>query len=156
MEEVKFINHKVNDCGVFRISYANFMGSSSKRKNNVKWTLNQHIYPYELTREESHKLLSFIIDESRRKAKDDESMIDTLIKVDKILPSLGFTKVPFGSMLKPVELFIVEGEKRNFTHTKDYQKYFNWYQQDISKEEAGQIFDKMKYPESFASKRLIR
>lgn len=156
MDECKLINHKVEDTGTFRLKYEKFLGSEVKKKNNIKWALNEHVFPCEISREDSFKLLSFVIDETRRKAKKEESFIDSLIKVDKVLPSLGFTKVPFGSFSRPVDLFIIEGDKRCFTHTKDYQRYFDWYKENISKEEAEEIFDKMQIKENYSVKCLIR
>ena len=154
-KEVKLISHEVVSSDTFRISYAKFSEGNNK-KDNIRWSLNSFFYPVEISKEDSYKLLSFIIDETRRQAKEGESVVDSLIKVDKLLPDFGFAKVPFGSFSRPNELFIVEGNKNSFTHSKDYKKYFDWYKESISSEEASDIFTKMKFKESYQVKKLMR
>ena len=154
-KEVKLISHEVASSDTFRISYAKFSEGNNK-KDNIRWSLNSFFYPVEISKEDSYKLLSFIIDETRRQAKEGESVVDSLIKVDKLLPDFGFAKAPFGSFSRPNELFIVEGNKNSFTHSKDYKKYFDWYKENISSEEASDIFTKMNFKESYQVKKLMR
>lgn len=156
MSGIVLVDHKVEDNGVFRLNYEKFLGAEVRGKNTVKWALNNHTYPKEITRDEAHTLLSFIIDRVLEKDKGKESTVSSLIRVDKMLPSLGFPKEPFDSFTKPVDLFVIEGDKKCFTHTKDYQRYFNWKKENVSEEEAFSIYQKMNVYNKEEVKRFIK
>ena len=138
------------DEGIFNLHYLNFY-----RKNNKDRVVDKefytYLYPDKITKEETYKLLSFLIDEVKENTSDD---LEAIFKVNRILPCYGFFKLPFKGCYKSNELYYIDGDKDRFNSSKYSKKYIEWYTDHYTLEEIKYITDKLGKKKVLDSKRL--
>ena len=59
------------------------------------------------------------------------------------LERFGFERVEIENNKNIVDLFTIEGRIKNFKISEYYSKYFNWYKENVTKEEVKNIYEKI-------------
>ncbi len=145
-------NHAYLDTDMFRLRYYR---SDDKHLFTDNYSFDTFVYPDSVSRSDSHKLISYIVKEIEKNNKD-KNTYKVLKTVNKVLPYYGFFKLPGNGLIKPVDLFVVEGNIDKFKNSRYYKYYFNWYTEDYELDDIIKIFNKINGKENLVSKQLLK
>ena len=120
-------DHQIGNQNIYRLHYIDYhrIGKYYERTDNnvgiIDWPFTPFILPDGMSREDGFKVLSYLTDFER----------------------LGFKRVNTDiSDSDVIDLFTVSGRLLLFKHSKYYQKYFEWYTENITFNEIKEIYDK--------------
>ena len=164
-------DHPIGNQNIYRLHYVGYhrIGEGyGCRKNNIgviNWQFKPFMLPKGMTREEGFKVLSYlayfikkneyIVRASFKSVELLDSILDlgklgfprideTIELLDNVLnlERLGFTRVDEKDENKILDLFAVYGRPLLFKNSNLYPKYFEWYTENITKEEVESIYAK--------------
>lgn len=97
-----------------------------------------------MTREEGFKVLSYIIDIIEKRKDIKACLLNSVKILDEVLnlENLGFTKIVENDENKILNLFTVNGRLLLFKKSNLYNKYFEWYVDNVTFEEVKTIYAK--------------
>lgn len=100
--------------------------------------------PKEMTREEGFKVLSYLTDFIEKREDIEPGSFKSVKLLDSVLnlERFGFTRVDEKDENKILSLFTVDGRILLFKKSNRYQKYFEWYTENITQEEIKNIYAK--------------
>jgi len=139
------------DPSLFSLHYVEIHGRNSNLKTHNA-TSDTFMYPDEITKEEAHKLISYVIKNS---SDDGNITYKSVSKTSRQLEDMGFIRIPY-CYNHSTELFIVEGDKELFKKSRYNDLYFDWYTEDYTEEEIESIKGKLHKLFIPHSKRLLR
>ena len=139
------------DTSLFSIHYVELHSKESNLKNHNA-TSDTFMYPDEITKDEAHKLISYLI---KSDSEDGKITFESVSKTSKKLESAGFIRIPY-CYNHSTELFIVEGDKELFKKSRYNDLYFDWYTEDYTIEEIESIKGKLHNHYIPFSKSLLR
>lgn len=100
--------------------------------------------PKGMTREEGFKVLSYLTDFIEKREDTEPCSYKSVSTLDGVLnlERFGFTRVEEKDESKILNLFTVAGRLLLFKRSNLYPKYFEWYTENITKEEVESIYAK--------------
>lgn len=143
-------DHPIGNQNIYRLYYINYhrIGEyHGHRKNNIgiiNWRFNPFILPKEMTREEGFKVLSYLTDFIEKREDTEPCSFKSVSTLDGVLnlERFGFTRVEEKDESKILNLFTVDGRLLLFKRSNLYSKYFEWYVENVTKEEVESIYAK--------------
>ena len=143
-------DHPIGNQNIYRLYYINYhrIGEyHGHRKNNIgiiNWRFNPFILPKEMTREEGFKVLSYLTDFIEKREDTEPCSFKSVSTLDGVLnlERFGFTRVEEKDESKILNLFTVDGRLLLFKRSNLYSKYFEWYVENVNKEEVESIYAK--------------
>ncbi len=143
-------DHPIGNQNIYRLYYINYhrIGEGyGHRKNNIgiiNWRFNPFILPKEMTREEGFKVLSYLTDFIEKREDTEPCSFKSVSTLDGVLnlERFGFTRVEEKDESKILNLFTVDGRLLLFKRSNLYSKYFEWYVENVTKEEVESIYAK--------------
>lgn len=124
------------------ISYHDDLYGSHHETHRVFETFK---FPKGMTREEGFKVLSYLTDFFEKKANVIKCSFKSVYTIDHIITfeMFGFERVEVKNSNDIVDLFTIQGRVKRFKISKYYPKYFNWYKENVSKEEIINIYKRI-------------
>lgn len=149
--EADLENHPLGNQIMYRLHYVDYhrIGEGYRMKpNNVgtmDFSFKPFLLPQGMSREDAFKVLSYLTDYIEKRnhltpcSYDSVAFLDKMLELDK----LGFVKLNT-SLDKysdeVIDLFTVTGRLLLFKQSEYYQKYFEWYTENVTFEEARDIY----------------
>ena len=128
----KLKDHNINeDIDIYRFHGIKYYDNSANICHETHYVSNNFKLPVDMSKEDSFKVLSFIIDN-----------IDSINNFEKYIENIGFEVINEPVKRKDdkvIELFKVTGKIKRFKISKYYDKYFNWYINNVTKENIDEI-----------------
>ena len=108
-------------------------------------TLNYHLFmlPEGMTREEGFKILSYLTDFIEKRKDTEACSLKSVRTLDGVLDldRFGFQKVTTNPK-DVIDLFTVSGRILLFKQSEFYEKYFEWYTENVTRREIEKIYKK--------------
>lgn len=145
-----FEDHPIGNQNIYRLYYVDYhrIGQGYGMKNNnigiINWNFEPFMFPNGMTREEGFKVLSYFTDVIEKKENIDVGSFKSVKTLDEniALGRIGFTKVKENDENKIINLFTVSGRVLLFKKSDLYQKYFEWYSENVTLNEVKEIYTK--------------
>lgn len=145
-----FENHPIGNQNIYRLYYVDYhrIGQGYGMKNNnigiINWSFEPFMFPNEMTREEGFKVLSYFTDVIEKREDIDVGSFKSVKTLDENidLGRIGFTRVKENDENKILNLFTVSGRVLLFKKSDLYQKYFEWYSENVTLNEVKEIYTK--------------
>ena len=145
-----FEDHPIGNQNIYRLYYVDYhrIGQGYGMKNNnigiIDWNFEPFMFPNGMTREEGFKVLSYFTDVIEKKEDIDVGSFKSVKTLDEniALGRIGFTKVKENDENKIINLFTVSGRVLLFKKSDLYQKYFEWYSENVTLNEVKEIYTK--------------
>ena len=145
-----FEDHPIGNQNIYRLYYVDYhrIGQCYGMKNNnigiINWNFEPFMFPNGMTREEGFKVLSYFTDVIEKKEDIDVGSFKSVKTLDEniALGRIGFTKVKENDENKILNLFTVSGRVLLFKKSDLYQKYFEWYSENVTLNEVKEIYTK--------------
>lgn len=145
-----FEDHPIGNQNIYRLYYVDYhrIGQGYGMKNNnigiINWNFEPFMFPNGMTREEGFKVLSYFTDVIEKKEDIDVGSFKSVKTLDEniALGRIGFTKVKENDENKIINLFTVSGRVLLFKKSDLYQKYFEWYSENVTLNEVKEIYTK--------------
>ncbi len=145
-----FEDHPIGSQNIYRLYYVDYhrIGQGYGMKNNnigiINWNFEPFMFPNGMTREEGFKVLSYFTDVIEKKENIDVGSFKSVKTLDEniALGRIGFTKVKENDENKILNLFTVSGRVLLFKKSDLYQKYFEWYSENVTLNEVKEIYTK--------------
>ena len=145
-----FEDHPIGNQNIYRLYYVDYhrIGQGYGMKNNnigiINWNFEPFMFPNGMTREEGFKVLSYFTDVIEKKEDIDVGSFKSVKTLDEniALGRIGFTKVKENDENKILNLFTVSGRVLLFKKSDLYQKYFEWYSENVTLNEVKEIYTK--------------
>lgn len=145
-----FENHPIGNQKIYRLYYVDYhrIGQGYGMKNNnigiINWSFEPFMFPNGMTREEGFKVLSYFTDVIEKREDIDVGSFKSVKTLDENidLGRIGFTRVKGNDEDKILNLFTVSGRVLLFKKSDLYQKYFEWYSENVTKDEVKEIYAK--------------
>ena len=145
-----FEDHPIGNQNIYRLYYVDYhrIGQGYGMKNNnigiINWNFEPFMFPNGMTREEGFKVLSYFTDVIEKKEDIDVGSFKSVKTLDAniALGRIGFTKVKENDENKILNLFTVSGRVLLFKKSDLYQKYFEWYSENVTLNEVKEIYTK--------------
>ena len=141
----KLENHKIpEDNSIYRLHHIRYCDSLMGVCHESHAVFEPFKFPKGITREEGFKILSYFTDlieqltESKEYSLTSVNMLEDIISLERF----GFEKVNNVDD-NIVDLFTIEGQVKRFKISEYYPKYFNWYKENVSKDEIESIYEKI-------------
>lgn len=141
-------DHDLGDKDIYRLYFIGYYRSQENynpREDNlhvINWPLSTFKLPEGMTREEGFKILSYLTDFIERREDTDPASIKSVRTLDGVLDleRFGFKKVEEKDESKIADLFTVGGRILLFKKSKYYNKYYNWYTENVPRSEIEKIY----------------
>lgn len=151
--EAELEDHQLRESNIYRLCYINYHRINEnygQRENNIGviiWPFKPFMLPDGMSREDSFKVLSYLTDFIEKELNLDECSLKSVSVLDNVLniERLGFKKldVPLDiNYTDIIDLFTVTGRLQLFKKSPYYQKYFEWYTENITLNEITNIYSK--------------
>lgn len=145
-----FENHPIGNQKIYRLYYVDYhrIGQGYGMKNNnigiINWSFEPFMFPNGMTREEGFKVLSYFTDVIEKREDIDVGSFKSVKTLDENidLGRIGFTRVKENDEDKILNLFTVSGRVLLFKKSDLYQKYFEWYSENVTLNEVKEIYTK--------------
>lgn len=145
-----FEDHPIGNQNIYRLYYVDYhrIGQGYGMKNNnigiINWNFEPFMFPNGMTREEGFKILSYFTDVIEKREDIDVGSFKSVKILDENinLGRIGFTKIKENDENKILNLFTVSGRVLLFKKSDLYQKYFEWYSKNVTKDEVKEIYAK--------------
>lgn len=145
-----FEDHPIGNQNIYRLYYVDYhrIGQGYGMKNNnigiINWNFEPFMFPNGMTREEGFKILSYFTDVIEKREDIDAGSFKSVKILDEniALGRIGFTKVKENDENKILNLFTVSGRVLLFKKSDLYQKYFEWYSENVTLNEVKEIYAK--------------
>ncbi len=145
-----FEDHPIGNQNIYRLYYVDYhrIGQGYGMKNNnigiINWNFEPFMFPNGMTREEGFKVLSYFTDVIEKREDIDVGSFKSVKTLDENidLGRIGFTRVKETDEDKILNLFTVSGRVLLFKKSDLYQKYFEWYSENVTLNEVKEIYAK--------------
>ena len=148
LQSSKLKDHKIKDVDVYRLRYY-YSGVFRTRGANIEDIKNYAFHKFKLpkgmSRDEAFTTISYLINQVESELNLSENSLRVIKEVDKLIETIGF-EILRRDDYKNIEvndMFTVDGDRKEFKKTKYYKNYFNWYKEDVAKEEVEEIYNKL-------------
>lgn len=143
-------DHPIGNQNIYRLYYIHYLRIGEHyghRENNIgiiNWPFLPFMLPKGMTREEGFKVLSYLTDFIEKREDTEPCSYKSVSTLDGVLnlERFGFTRVEEKDESKILNLFTVAGRLLLFKRSNLYPKYFEWYTENITKEEVESIYAK--------------
>lgn len=149
--EADLENHPLGNQNMYRLHYLDYhrigegYGIGFNNVGTMDFFFKPFLLPQGMSREDAFKVLSYLTDYIEKRnhltpcSYDSVAFLDKMLELDK----LGFVKLNT-SLDKysdeVIDLFTVTGRLLLFKQSEYYQKYFEWYTENVTFEEARDIY----------------
>ncbi len=149
--EAELEDHQIGNQNIYRLHYVNYhrIGEQyGKTDNNIgviDWPFKPFMLPDGMSREDGFKVLSYLTDYIEKKLNLSPCSYKSVSNLNNVLDleRLGFKRVNTDVNDNDIiDLFTVSGRLLLFKNSKNYQKYFEWYTENITLDEIKSIYDK--------------
>ena len=144
---IELKNHKIGNQKIYRLHYVylNCHKSAYTRRKLIEYiSLPQKPFtlPNGMSREDAFKVLSYLTDYIERRDDVDPCSAKSVKILDSVLnlERFGFKKVEENNKNEIIDLFTVTGDLLMFKNSDLYNKYFEWYTENVTKEEVEEIY----------------
>lgn len=149
--DVKLEDHEIGNQNIYRLYYINYyrIGESyGMGPNNVgliDWPCKPFMLPDGMSREEGFKVLSYLTDFIEKREDIAIGSLTSVRTLDLVFDKerFGFRRVEETDEDKIINLFTVDGRALLFKKSDLYKKYFEWYVENVTKEEVEEIYSKI-------------
>ena len=149
--EAELEDHQIGNQNIYRLHYVNYhrIGEQyGKTDNNIgviDWPFKPFMLPDGMSREDGFKVLSYLTDYIEKKLNLSPCSYKSVSNLNNVLDleRLGFKRVNTDVNDNDIiDLFTVSGRLLLFKNSKNYQKYFECYTENITLDEIKSIYDK--------------
>lgn len=150
--EAELEDHQLGSQTIYRLYYMKYYRKdeyNGRHDNNVgiiDWPFKPFMLPEGMSREDSFKVLSYLTDFIEKKFDLEPCSYKSVAVLDDVLnlERLGFKRldVSIDDDSKIIDLFTVAGRLQLFKRSNHYQKYFEWYMEDVTLDEVKDIYSK--------------
>ena len=149
--EADLEDHEIGNQNIYRLYYINFhrigenYGMGPNNIGIVNWPCKPFMLPNGMSREEGFKVLSYLTDFIEKREDVSLGSLTSVRTLDSVISNkrFGFTKVDETDEDKIINLFTVGGRLLLFKNSEYYTKYFEWYTENVTKEEVEKIYNKI-------------
>ena len=149
--EAELENHPIGNQNIYRLYYINYhrigenYGMGPNNIGLIDWPCKPFMLPEGMTREEGFKVLSYLTDFIEKRDDVEEGSLTSVRTLDSVLSNerFGFKRVEKTDEDKILNLFTVGGRALLFKKSEYYEKYFEWYTENVTKEEVEEIYNKI-------------
>ncbi len=142
-------DHDIGNENIYRLRYVNYHRIGTRYGIRsciglVDWPCSTFRLPEGMRPDEAFTILSYLTDFIEKREDIEIGSLAGVIVLDKVLEleRFGFKKVREDDEEKITDLFTVSGRILLFKMSRLYKKYFNWYTQNVSREEVKDIYAK--------------
>jgi len=143
-------DHPIGDQNIYRlyfVDYHRIREYDGRQDNNVgvvDWPCKPFMLPNGMTREEGFKVLSYLTDFIEKRYDVEVCSLKSVRTLDGVLDleRFGFKRVKETDENKILNLFTVSGRLLLFKKSELYNKYFEWYVENVTLEEVISIYSK--------------
>lgn len=148
--EANLEDHPISDQKIYRLYFVNYhriREYEGRQDNNIgiiDWPCKPFMLPIGMTREEGFKVLSYLTDFIEKRNDVEECSLKSVRTLDGVLDleRFGFKRVDETDENKILNLFTVSGRLLLFKKSELYNKYFEWYIENVTLEEVISIYSK--------------
>ena len=149
--EAELEDHQLGNQNIYRLYYIDYhrIGEHYGRKDNnvgvIDWPFKPFMLPYGMSREDGFKVLSYLTDFIEKQQNLRPCSLKSVSTLNSVLDleRLGFRRINANINDNDViDLFTVSGRLLLFKNSRQYQKYFEWYTDDITLDEIKAIYCK--------------
>lgn len=156
--EADLENHPLGNQFMYRLHYVDYhrfgegYGMGPNNVGRMDFHFKPFMLPQGMSREDAFKVLSYLTDYIEKRnhltpcSYDSVAFLDKMLELDK----LGFVKLNTSldkHSNEVIDLFTVTGRLLLFKQSEYYQKYFEWYTENVTFEEVRDIY--AKYDKEF-------
>ncbi len=111
----------------------------------IDWPCKPFMLPDGMSREEGFKVLSYLTDFIEKREDIAIGSLTSVRTLDLVFDKerFGFRRVEETDEDKIINLFTVDGRALLFKKSDLYKKYFEWYVENVTKEEVEEIYSKI-------------
>lgn len=148
--DATFTNHSVGNQNIYRLHYINYhriqeyYGRQDNNIGVINFSCEPFMFPKGMSREEGFKVLSYLTDFIEKRDDTEPCSLKSVRTLDGVLDleRFGFKRVKEEDENKILDLFTVSGRLLLFKRSELYQKYFEWYIENVTLEEVMDIYAK--------------
>lgn len=151
--DVELEDHEIGNQSVYRLYYINYhrIGHSKVDLNFggdiglINWPCKPFMLPDGMSREDGFKVLSYLTDFIEKRDEIKPGSLKSVNTLDSVLnlERFGFKRVEETDEDKILNLFTIGGRALLFKRSELYKKYFEWYTENVTKEEVEEIYSKI-------------
>lgn len=138
-------NHPLGNQTKYRLYYMKYYRKQDSAVGAIDWPFKVFMLPEGMNREDAFKVLSYLTDFIERKCELEPCSYKSVMLLDDVLnlERLGFKRVEEElEDNEVIDLFTVAGRVELFKRSKHYQKYFEWYIENVTFDEVKEIYQK--------------
>lgn len=142
----KLKNHEISiDKNVYRLHHISYHDDLYGTHHETHSVFDSFKLPQGMSREDGFKVLSYITDFIEAKENFEECSFKSVNTLEEIinLERFGFERVEVKNPDEVIDLFTIQGRTKRFKISNYYPKYFNWYKENVTKEEIKIIYKKL-------------
>ncbi len=138
-----------NNGKIYRLYYLNYHQIGEEYGHHghgcINWPLKTFILPDKMSESDGFKVLSYLITFIENSLGLEECSLRGLEILDDVLD---FPRFGFGRPVNKVDdediinLYTITGRMNLFKRSSHYKKYFEWYQENVTKKEVEEIYSK--------------
>lgn len=143
MIKTKFKEHKVsNEKNIYRLHHIYYSKDLNGVNHESHAVFEPFMLPEGMTRDDGMKVLSYLTDFIEKKANIQQGTLKSVIFLENALnlERFGFKRTEVKNNDEIVDLFTIQGRTKRFKLSEHYFKYFNWYKENVNKEEVINIY----------------
>ncbi len=149
--EVELEDHKLGNQNIYRLYYIDYHrireypGRTDNNIGVIDCPFKPFMLPYRMSREDGFKVLSYLTDFIEKQQNLRPCSLKSVSTLNSVLDleRLGFRRINANINDNDViDLFTVSGRLLLFKNSRQYQKYFEWYTDDITLDEIKAIYCK--------------
>lgn len=141
-------NVSYDDKSIFRLRILHFGTAGKGYGYNIKhlmdWPWDTFMLPEKMSAKEGFLILSYLIRKIEQDLKLEECSPRAVKILNENLAKYHFRYYPVLNHTI-VDLITVDGDMKRFKKSEYYARYFNWFTDDVSFEQAKAIYDKYGY-----------
>lgn len=147
-------DHPIGNQSIYRLYYIDYhrigenYGMGPNNIGVINWPFKPFMLPDGMSREDAFKVLSYLTDFIEKDLNLESCSYKSVAMLDSAidLERLGFKRLDIkleGDFPEVINLFTITGRVLLFKKSKQYQKYFEWYVESVTKEEVEKIYNKI-------------
>lgn len=148
--ECELDDHPIGNQNIYRLYYVNYHrileynGRCDDNIGIIDWAFKPFMLPNGMTREEGFKVLSYLTDFIEKRDGIEPCSLNSVRTLDGVLDlsRFGFQRVDENDENKILNLFTVTGRLLLFKKSELYNKYFEWYIENVTLDEVVDIYKK--------------
>lgn len=146
--KTEFVDDSVSS--IYRLHHIEYLNIGENYGYNIKgmrdYTFRPFLLPDGLTEEEAFKILSYLTNYLEKNLNIPAGSLQSVIDLNRVLDleRFGFKRVECNCDDERLKhLFTLYGRTERFDRSKYRKKYFEWYTEDVTREEAKRIYAKI-------------